>query len=56
MRGKRSGIKMGYHDRSKSEASRLCFIAYIFANIILIAKGNRKNFFGDLEMRIEYPH
>jgi hypothetical protein len=56
VKGQRSGIKMGYHERSKSEASRLRFIPYIFASVILIAKGNREDLFGDLEMQIEYPH
>ena len=47
MKGQRSGIKVGYHERSKSEASRLCFIIYIFASVILIAKDNGKNCSGD---------
>jgi len=38
MKAQRNGIKMGYHERSKSETSRLYFITYIFANVILIAK------------------
>jgi hypothetical protein len=57
-KGQRSGVKYGYRDRSKSEASKLYFKAdiYMFVSVTLIAKGSGKQYFGALKMQIESPY